>query len=68
MPATADLMMLYGGGVDPMRLKFGCSRCRPDIKITLVEVHPEHLPKKLMIHKPVKIGGKIVWHTERFRG
>ncbi|WP_245318225.1 MULTISPECIES: hypothetical protein [unclassified Mesorhizobium] len=47
---SADLMMVYGGGVDPMKLKFDCNRCKPDIKITLLEVHPEHLPKKLMIH------------------
>ncbi|MEI8715667.1 hypothetical protein [Mesorhizobium sp. ISC11] len=65
---SADLMMVYGGGVDPMSLKFDCSRCKPQIKITLLEVHPEHLPKRLMIHKPMKLDGKIVWHTERFRG
>jgi len=64
---SADLMMVYGGGVDPLRLKFDCSRCKPKIKITLLEVHPEHLPKHLVIHKPMKIDGKIVWHTERFR-
>ncbi|MER8622134.1 hypothetical protein NLY43_25875 [Mesorhizobium sp. C416B] len=29
-----------------------------------LEVHPEHLPKRLMIHKPMKIDGKVVWHTE----
>ncbi|MCQ8871234.1 hypothetical protein NP945_05310 [Mesorhizobium sp. LMG17149] len=61
-------MMVYGGGVDPQTLKFDCSRCKPQIKITLVEVHPEHLPKRLVIHKPMKIDGKIHWHTERFRG
>jgi hypothetical protein len=66
---SADLMMVYGGGADPMRLKFDCSRCKPDIKITLLEVHPEHLPKRLMIHKPMKgPDGRIHWHTERFRG
>ncbi|MER9313068.1 hypothetical protein NKI51_27885 [Mesorhizobium australicum] len=51
-----------------MTLKFDCSRCKPQIKITLLEVHPEHLPKRLMIHKPMKIDGKVHWHTERFRG
>ncbi|WP_245437838.1 MULTISPECIES: hypothetical protein [unclassified Mesorhizobium] len=55
---SADLMMVCGGGVDPLKLKFYCNRCKPDIKITLLEVHPEHLPKKLMIHKPMKIGGR----------
>lgn len=23
-----------------------------------IEVHPEHLPKRLMIHKPIKVGGE----------
>jgi hypothetical protein len=44
---SADLMMVYGGGVDPLKLKFDCSRCKPTVKITLLEVHPEHLPKRL---------------------
>lgn len=39
--------MVYGGGVDPLKLKFDCSRCKPTVKITLLEVHPEHLPKRL---------------------
>ncbi|TPL88778.1 hypothetical protein FJ948_20875 [Mesorhizobium sp. B2-3-12] len=65
---SADLMMVYGGGVDPLKLKFDCSRCKPSIKITLLEVHPEHLPKNLMIHKPTKVGDKITWYTERFKG
>ncbi|WP_419694998.1 hypothetical protein ACN2CC_33255 [Mesorhizobium muleiense] len=50
---SADLMMVYGGGADPLKLKFDCSRCKPQITITLLEVHPEHLPKRLMIHKPI---------------
>lgn len=60
---SADLMMVYGGGVDPQTLRFDCSRCKPQIRITLIEVHPEHLPKRLVI-----LDGKIHWHTERFRG
>ncbi|MBZ9701579.1 MULTISPECIES: hypothetical protein [unclassified Mesorhizobium] len=60
-------MMVYGG-VDPLSLKFDCSRCKPQVTITLLEVHPEHLPKRLMIQKPMKVGGKIAWHTKRFRG
>jgi hypothetical protein len=48
---SADLMMVYGGGVDPLKLKFDCSQCKPQIKITLLEVHPEHLPKRLMFHQ-----------------
>lgn len=43
-------------------------RCKPQITITLLEVHPKYLPKRLMIHKPIKVDGKILWHTERFRG
>ena len=39
---SGDLMMVYGGGADPLKLKFDCSRCRPQFKITLLEVHPEH--------------------------
>jgi hypothetical protein len=65
---SSDLMMVYGGGVDPLKLKFDCSRCKPQIKITVIEVHPEHLPKRLLIHKPVRVGRKIEWHTERFKG
>ncbi|MER8956749.1 hypothetical protein NKH98_29475 [Mesorhizobium sp. M0833] len=65
---SADLMMVYGGGVDPLTLRFDCSRCKPTGKITLLEVHPEHLPKRLIIQKPMKIDGKIHWTTERFPG
>ncbi|WP_240547321.1 hypothetical protein [Mesorhizobium tianshanense] len=43
-------MMVYGGGVDPLKLKFDCSRCKATVKIALLEVHPEHLPKRLLIH------------------
>jgi hypothetical protein len=32
-----------------------------------LEVHPEHLPKHLMVHKPMKVGGKIELFVERFR-
>jgi hypothetical protein len=53
---SADLMMVYGCGVDPMKLKFRLQPCTPDIKIPLLEVHPEHLPKRLMMHKPIKLG------------
>ncbi|MGX9120360.1 hypothetical protein ACWTU6_27405, partial [Mesorhizobium sp. BHbsci] len=52
---SADLMMVFGGGRDPQSLTFSCDRCKPSIKITLLEVHPEHLPKRLMIHKPMKV-------------
>ncbi|RWE96490.1 MAG: hypothetical protein EOS43_22595 [Mesorhizobium sp.] len=65
---SADLMMVFGGGRDPQSLNFSCDRCKPSIKITLLEVHPEHLPKRLMIHKPMKVGGRIEWFVERFRG
>ena len=64
---SANLMTVYGGAADPFKLKFDCSRCKPDIKLTLLELHPDHLPRKLVIHKPMKVDGKIVWHTERFR-
>ncbi|TPJ82297.1 hypothetical protein [Mesorhizobium sp. B2-6-2] len=64
---SADLMMVYGGSADPLKLKFDCSRCKPEIKLTHLELHPEHRPRKLVVHKPMKIDGKIVWHTERFR-
>ncbi|MER9999043.1 hypothetical protein NKJ90_09415 [Mesorhizobium sp. M0051] len=47
------------GGVDPLKLKFDCSQCKPEIKITLLEIHPEHLPKRLMIHKPMKVDGTL---------
>lgn len=65
---SADSMMVYGGGIDPLSLKFDCSRCKPQVTITLLELHPEHLPKRLVIHKPMTVDGKIIWHTERFRG
>ncbi|MBZ9811089.1 MULTISPECIES: hypothetical protein [unclassified Mesorhizobium] len=60
-------MMVYGGGVDPLKLKFDCNRCKPSIRIPLLEVHPEHLPKRPLIHKPMQIDGKITWYTGRFR-
>ncbi|WP_246677617.1 hypothetical protein [Mesorhizobium sp. B2-3-12] len=53
-------MKVYGGGIDPLRLKFDCNRCRPSIKVTLLEVHAEHLAKRLMIHKPMRVDGEIV--------
>lgn len=42
--ARPILMMMYGGGADPLKL-----------------------PKRLMIHKPMKIDGRIQWFKERFR-
>ncbi|RUV04129.1 hypothetical protein EOB36_03610 [Mesorhizobium sp. M6A.T.Cr.TU.017.01.1.1] len=38
---SADLTMVYGGGFGPLKLEFDCSRCKPEIKVTLLEVHPE---------------------------
>lgn len=38
---SAVLMMVYGGGFDPPKLEFDCSRCKPEIKVTLLEVHTE---------------------------
>ncbi|MBZ9905369.1 hypothetical protein LB557_05025 [Mesorhizobium sp. BR115XR7A] len=35
---SADLMMVYGGGADPLKLKFDCNRCKPSVKITLLEL------------------------------
>lgn len=60
-------MMVYGG-CGSLKLKFDFNRCKAADQNRASEVHPEHLPKPLIIHKPMKIDGKIVWHTERFRG
>ncbi|RWO86032.1 hypothetical protein [Mesorhizobium sp.] len=35
---SADLMMVYGGGVDPLKLKFDCSRCKPQITMGAAEL------------------------------
>ena len=32
---ASDLMMVFGGGRDPLSLKFWCGECRPDVLITL---------------------------------
>jgi len=42
---SADLMMGLWWRADPLKVKFDCSRCKPRIKITLLEVHPEHLAR-----------------------
>lgn len=52
---SADLTMVYGGGFGPLKLEFDCSRCRPEIKVTLLEVHPE--PQ--LFHKFLNLFGKI---------
>jgi hypothetical protein len=31
---ASDLMMVFGGGRDPLTLRFRCAKCFPDIKVT----------------------------------
>jgi hypothetical protein len=35
---ASDLMMVFGGGRDPLTPRFRCAKCVPDIKVTLVDV------------------------------
>ncbi|MER9423194.1 hypothetical protein NKI88_12155 [Mesorhizobium sp. M0317] len=55
---SADLMMVYGGGVDPQKLKFDCNRCKPQIKITLLVLlayHYEQYRALLDVHATAEI-------------
>lgn len=64
-----DLMMAFGGGRNPFALPFTCTRCKPKVKVRLIEPDPDHMPKRLMVHKPMQgPDGKIAWITERYRG
>ena len=64
-----DLMMAFGGGRSPFGLPFTCTRCKPRIKVKVFEPDPDHLPKQLIVHKPMKgPDGKVAWVAERFRG
>ncbi|MBZ9696594.1 MULTISPECIES: hypothetical protein [unclassified Mesorhizobium] len=64
--ATRHNMLV--NGVDPPKLKFDCNRCKPSVEITLLEVHPDHLPKRLMIYKPMKVDGKITLVHRKLSG
>lgn len=63
-----DLMMTFGGGHSLYSLPFDCKRCKPKITVKAFEADPEYLPKRLIVHKPVKEpNGKLTWVAERFR-
>lgn len=66
---AADLMMVFGGGRDPMGLPFTCDRCKPQIKVKLLEPNSDFLPRRLIVHKPIKdpSSGRVKWVKESRR-
>ncbi len=64
---ASDLMMIYGGGRDPLALKFRCKACEPDISITLVDVDLDRA-RGAIIHEPLIEDGKAVaWTINRLK-
>ncbi|MFC6488050.1 hypothetical protein [Nitratireductor sp. GCM10026969] len=64
---ATDLMMLLGGGRDPITLKFRCTRCRPKTRISLVEVDWDR-PPRVSIDKPIFKERRVVgWMQQRLK-
>ena len=56
---ASDLMMLYGGGRNPFELPFKCRKCKPGVKVSLVEFDHDR-PPKMPVLRPVWRGQKII--------
>ena len=64
---ASDLMMVFGGGRDPLSLKFRCGSCRPDVHITLVDVDLDRA-RNAIVHAPFLRDGKVVaWLATRLK-
>lgn len=59
--------MVFGGGHDPLTLKFRCGKCLPDIKVTLVDVDLDRA-RDAVVYEPFFYQGKrATWLPKRLR-
>lgn len=64
---ASDLMMVFGGGRDPLTLKFRCGHCKPGVEITLVDVDLDRM-RSATVYEPFWMDGKVVaWMATRLR-
>lgn len=64
---ASDLMMVFGGGRDPLTLPFSCKVCRADVSILLIDVDLDRM-RSATIYEPFWIDGKVVaWMATRLR-
>lgn len=64
---ASDLMMVFGGGRDPLTLKFRCGQCKPGVDVTLVDVDLDRM-RSATVYEPFWMDGKVVgWMATRLR-
>lgn len=65
---SSDLMMIYGGGRDPLNIKFRCDQCKPDVEVLLVDVDLDRA-RGAVVHEPFWENGEVVaWLASRLKG
>ena len=64
---ASDLMMVFGGGLDPITLKFRCGKRLPDVKVTLVDADLDRA-RDAIVYEPFFYQGKLAtWLPKRLR-
>jgi hypothetical protein len=64
---ASDLMMVFGGGGDPLTLPFACKVCRADVSILLINVDLDRM-RSATVYEPFWMDGKVVaWMATRLR-
>ena len=62
-----DLLEVAGGELDPQRLRFRCTSCKPPaVKISLLEVDRDRRPN-VTVWRLEKLEGRRIWIPERYR-
>ena len=62
----SDLASVLGGGRDPRSVKFRCEACRPKVKVTVLELDRDRMPK-ITVWKPDIASGSLKWRPERLK-
>jgi hypothetical protein len=64
---ASDLMMVFGGGRDPLTLNFRCGQCQHGIDVTLIDVDLDRM-RSATVYEPFWMGGNVVaWMATRLR-
>lgn len=64
---ASDLMMLFGGGRDPLTIRFRCASCAPDVAVTLIEIDIDRA-RGAIVHAPFWRDGKVeAWMPTRLK-
>ena len=65
---ATDLSRHFGGGRDPLTLRFECRRCRPEVKVRVIEIDHDRRPAiTVWVPQPAPDGGRLRWVAKRLR-